>query len=216
MSAYVVVVVEFAVGDGDGGGPLDHIDEAVSGLGERHVVDPHVVRAEHRDGVAVALGPEADVVGRVPDRPAVSRDDVMDPDVVDDDILDKLESEAGAIGDVDKHAPAIDGLVASHDQLLLKTNHHAVCKDDPQGLVLGHGVTQGSRLRVHHVVIGRVVHHVKVPVLASGGSVSEPSSTLGQQFPVIVPVGVAPPATVDRVRRLATIFANQIPPCSII
>lgn len=112
---HVVVVVEFAVGDGHGGRPLDHVDQPIGGLRQGHVVDPHVVGAEHRDGVAVALRPQAQVVGGVSDHAAGGGDDVVDPDVVYDDVLDELKSDSGAVGDVDLHAPAVDGLVAGHD-----------------------------------------------------------------------------------------------------
>lgn len=50
------MIVEFAVGDGDGSGSLDGVDEAISGSGQRNMVDPYVVGAKDGDAVAIAHG----------------------------------------------------------------------------------------------------------------------------------------------------------------
>lgn len=109
------MVVELAVGDGDSGGALDGIDEAIGGSGHRDMVDPYVVGAEDGDAVAIAVSAEADVVDSVPDESTVGWNNVVDPYVMDYDVVDELEGEACTIGNVDLGSPAINGLVAGED-----------------------------------------------------------------------------------------------------
>lgn len=84
------MVGEMAVGDGDGGGPHDGIDEPVGALGHGDVVNPDVAGPEDGDAVAVAHRPQANVILRVPDQPAGSLHNIVDANPVDDDVPHEL------------------------------------------------------------------------------------------------------------------------------
>lgn len=171
---HLVVIGEVAVGDGDSGGAKDDINQSITASLHGDMIDPNILRSEDGDPVAVAPGSETEVVGGVSDHAAVAGDDVGDPDAVDDHVLHELDGDAGAVGDVDGGAAAVDGLVARHDQLLVQPDHHAALEDDPQRLQLDHGVAEGPRLRVHHVVVGVVGDHVDLPAFPALGVAPEP------------------------------------------
>lgn len=173
------MVVEFAVRDGDSGGALDHIDEAISSFWQRDVVDPYVVGAIYIDGISIALGSEPDMLRRVPDHSTRGGDYVMDPYIMDNNIVDELDGEAGAEGYMDLDPSAVDGLVAREDELLPQLDDHAVGEDDPKWLRLDHRVAEGPRLGVVHVVVGWVGDHVVSALLAAGGVVAEAAGAVG-------------------------------------
>lgn len=167
------MIGEVAVGDADAGGAFDGVNEAIGAVLHGDMIDPDILRPEDGDAVAVADGAEAVVVDGVPNHAAVLADDVVEPEAVDDYVADELDGDPGAVGDVDADAAAVDGLVALHDQLLLEDDEHVALEDDPQRLLLNHGMAQGSRPRVHQVVVRRVRHHVEGAVLATGGFIAE-------------------------------------------
>uniref|UniRef100_A0A804PV48 Uncharacterized protein n=1 Tax=Zea mays TaxID=4577 RepID=A0A804PV48_MAIZE len=219
-SMTVVVVGEVAVGDGDPGGLGDDVDEAVLAVGEREVVQPHVGGAEDGDAVAVGDDAPAEVVGRVADVAAVlvGRDDVVDVDVVDDDVVHELHRELRAVGDAHLRAAPVDGLVAADDELLLERDDHRLGEGDPQRLDLDDAPPQRARPRVHHVVVGAVRHHVELAGQPAGGVAPEPLGAPRQPLAVRRPVLPASPAPVDRVRRrarpaqLALLLLHHLPP----
>lgn len=174
------------------------------------MIDPHIGGSEDGDAVAVAPGSLAEVVDGVPDHAAGAGDDVVDLDAMDDHIIDVLDGDAGAVGDVDGDAAAVDGLVASHEQLLGEPDHHAPGEDDPQGALLDHGVAERPRLRVHEVAVGGVGHDVDLAALSALGLVPEPEAAVRQPEPVVGPVRVAPPASVDRVGGHAWAFVHPM------
>lgn len=97
---------------------------------------------------------------------------------MDDDVRDVVDGDAGAVGYVDAGAPAVDGLVRVHHQLLLQLDDHVPLEDDPEGLVLDHSVADGARLRVHGVVVAGVTDHVDPAVLSPDGVLAEPDGTV--------------------------------------
>lgn len=50
---HIIMVVEFAVRDGNSRGTLDHINEPISSSSQRNVVDPYVARAIDADGISI-------------------------------------------------------------------------------------------------------------------------------------------------------------------
>lgn len=163
-----------AVGDRDGRRPFDRVNQSVVTIRHRDVVYPNVRGSEQGNGIAIASRAVAVVVNRVSDQPSRADFDVMDADVVDDDVVGVLYGDAGALRDVDLGPTPVYRLVAHHDQLLSQADHHATCECDPQRLLLNHGVSESSLFRVHEVIVGRVVHHVILPGLASGRVATEP------------------------------------------
>ncbi|RWW17256.1 hypothetical protein GW17_00018818 [Ensete ventricosum] len=197
--AYFVVSGEVAIGDGDGCGTFDGVNKPIHAVGHGDMVDPDVARTVDGYAIAVAPGSEAVVVLGVPDHAAVAGLDVMDVEVVDDDIVHELDSDAGAAYDLDVGAPAIDRLVAVDDQLLGEADVHVVGEHDPERPVLDHTVAEGALLRVDEVVVGRIGDDVELPLLPAGGVAAEALGAPGQLLAVVDPVLVAPPAPVDRV-----------------
>ncbi len=162
-----------AVGDGNGSWSHDGINEAILAVGHGNMVNPDVGWAKDGDTITITLGPNTNVVVRIPDKPAISRDDVMDMNVMDDHIIDKLEGEAGTKSYVHIGSPTVDGFVAGHDQLLIEPNNHAVCKDNPEGPFSGNGVPDGSRSWINHVVVGGIGHYVNRTTFSAGDSVAK-------------------------------------------
>lgn len=160
------------------------------------MVDPNIRRAEDGDAITVAHGAKPKVVLGVSDQAAAALHDIVDANSVDDHVLDKLEGDAGSAGDVDLGSSTVDGLVSLHDQLLVKPDDHVTFEDDPQRLLLDHGVTERPRRGIRRVV--RVVRHdIDPPILPADGFPAEPKPARRQPFPVSFPIRMAPPATVD-------------------
>lgn len=108
---------EMAVGNGDGGGSHDGVDKTIFSVGHGNMVDPNVGGTKDGDTIAVAHGPEADVIRGVSNRATWAGNNVVDLNAVDDDVLDELEGDPSSVGNVDVGAPAIDGLVGGDQEL---------------------------------------------------------------------------------------------------
>lgn len=213
------MVGEVTVGNGDPCGAPNHINQSISALFHGDMIDPHIRSSEDGDAVAVAPGSLPVVVDGVPDQAAGAGNNVVDLEAMDDHIADVLDGNAGAVGDVDGDAAAVDGLVAGHEQLLVEPDHHAPGEDDPEWARLDDGVAERPRLRVHHVVVGGVGDDVDLAALPALRLVPEPEAAVRQPEPVVSPVRVAPPAPVDRVGGHAWAFVHpvgQLPPRAII
>ena len=140
----------------------------------------------------------------------------MDMNVMDDHILDELESEASTKGYAHIGSPTINGFVAGHDQLLIQPNNHAVCKYNPQGPIPGNRVPEGSRFWIHHVVVGGIGHNVHWTSFSTGDSVPEPKDALNQPLAVLGPVRATPPASVNWVGRQArSLVLSQVSSCAV-
>ena len=206
----MIVLGEVGVGDGDGGGAVGDVDEAVGAVGHGDVVDPDVAGAHDGDAVAVALAADAEVVLGVADEAAGARHGVVDVEVVDDDVAHRLHRDLRA-GDVHLRAAAVDGLVAGDDELLGEPDHHAPREDDPQRPLLDHGVPERAPPRDDEVLVAGVRHDVDLAGEPAGGLVAEPHGALGQPLATARPVLAAAPAPVDRVRHRAR-ATTPVPP----
>jgi hypothetical protein len=210
-SIYLIVVGEVVVGDGDGRGSHDGIDESVGAVGEGAVVDPDVAGPEDGDGVSVGHGAPSVVGGGASHHGVPGGLAVVDVEAVDDDVGDELDGDAGAAGDVHVGAAAVDGLEAVHDELLPEPDDHVALEDDPERLLLDDGVAEGALARVDGVVVAGVGDHVEPAVAAADGVAAEADAAVGQALAVVVPVRVPAPAVVDRVARLGGEVA-EVPP----
>ena len=196
------MVREIIVGDGDGGGAHDGIEEAIGATGERHVVDPHVPRAEQRDAVTVREAPPPEVSGRAPNKGLPGAPTIVDVDPMNDDIGDVLDGDARAARDVDVVPAAVDRLVAVHEELLRELDGHVGGEDDPEGLLLDGRVPEGPGRRLDRVGVRGVGHHVESAVLPARRVPPEPDPALRETLAVRFPLRIAPPAVVDRVSRI--------------
>jgi hypothetical protein len=209
----LVVVGEVVVGDGDGGGAFDDVDEAVGGVGEEVVVDPDVGAAEDGDGVAVRDAAVASVVRGAAHGGGAGALAVVDVDAVDDDVAHELRRDAGAARDVHVGAAPVERLVAVHEELLLELDVHVAREHDPQRLALDDPEPQRPGRRIHHVLVAVVRHHVNPPVLPPLRVLAEPHRAIRQTLPVRPPLRITPPAVVNRVARPAP---AQPSPCVIL
>lgn len=94
---------------------------------------------------------------------------------------------------------SIDRLKAVHNEFLLERDLHVVFKGDPEGHVLDDGVSKCSRARIHGIIVPGVCHNVQLPVAATYRVAAKANATVSELFSVDMPIGVAPPAVVDRV-----------------
>ena len=119
--------------------------------------------------------------------------------VMEDDVLDELDSNASTIGNSDVGSSAINGLVSGHDELLSEPNDHAPSKDDPKRFFLDDSMPESARFRVDEVGVRRVGDDVVFAVLTANCVAAEAEGTVGKLLAVLDPVGVTPPASVYRV-----------------
>jgi hypothetical protein len=196
---HLVVLCEVVVGDCDGSGGFGDVHQAVGAVGEEVVVDPNVVRSVDGDGVSVSFASISEAVGAASDHGGACLLDVVDVDAVDDDVVDVLDGNGSASGDVDVDATAVDGLEAVHDELVLQLDVHVAGEYDPERLILQCAIAERSRCGVDDVVVAVICHDVDFPILAADGVLPEPHSAVCKPLPVRPPMRIAPPAIVNRV-----------------
>lgn len=143
------------------------------------MIDPNVGGSKNGDGITITPCSQSIMVGGVPNHATILRYDVLDANSVDNNVVHELNGEASAVPKHHVGAATVDGLVGGNHQLLIQFDHHAALEDDPQGAPLGHGVTDGSWLRVHHVVIGIIGDDIDGATETTGGPSSEPFAALG-------------------------------------
>lgn len=204
--SYVIVTGEVAVGDGDGCGALDDVDEPITAVPHRQMVEPNVRRPKNGNPISITLCSGPEVVHRVPDRAAASRNNVVYVEPMYDDILDELERDPSTMSNAHICPTCVNCLVARQYELLRQPDSHAACKYDPQRLRLNDGVAESPWLGVDDVAVGRVGDDVESPSLASTCPAPEALHAVGQLLPVVGPVLPASPAAVDWVCGLAGPF----------
>lgn len=136
-------------------------------------------------------------------------------DAVDDDVRHVLDRDARAVGDVDVDAAAVDGLEAVHDELFLQGYDHVALEDDPERLVLDHGVAEGPRGGVDRVVVAGVGDDVVATVAAADRVAAEADRAVGEVLAAEFPFAVAAPAVVDGVAGGAGEVAESSPLCAV-
>lgn len=162
-----------AVGDGNSSGSHNGINEPISAVAHGNMVNPNFTGAIDWNPITVALCPKTIMGLTVSDHPTFSLEDVEDLNPVNDHILDKLDGDASSSGDDNSGSSAIDGLIASHNQLLLEPNHHAVLEDDPQGTSACDCMAKGTYFGVNQIIIWGVCDHVVWTTLSSNSAFSE-------------------------------------------
>lgn len=100
------------IGDGDCSGTHDGVDKTILTIGHGNMVDPNISRPKDGDAIAIALCSKPIMVHRISNHSTWFGDNVVDVKVMDDHIVDKLNGEASAVGNVDIGATSVDGLVA--------------------------------------------------------------------------------------------------------
>lgn len=195
----------------DGRGSVYGIDESIVTIRQRAMIDPNVFPAENRHAVTVGLRPPPCVARGVSNVPVPGLLTVVYVDSMDDDVGDVMYGDAWSISNVNTCTSTVYGLERVHDQLLLQLDHHVPLENDPQRLVLYHGVSDGSGPRVHRVVVAGVGYYVDSAVSPANCVFAEADGAIGQALAVFLPIGVAPPAVVYRVAT-STRGMGQLPP----
>ena len=83
------------------------------------MINPNIGGPENGYAIPVAPGAEAIVADGVPDQTTIPDFNVMNMEAVDDDIMDKLDSNASTTGNVDIDSTGINGFITGHDELLI-------------------------------------------------------------------------------------------------
>lgn len=140
-------------------------------------------------------------------------DNIVHVDAMNNDIANELKHKPSSTGNMDLKTTAIDGFITSKNKLLAELDVHSTGEDDPEWFRQEDGVAEGSRLRINHVVIGAVIDNINSPQFSAVGAMAKPFGAISKAFPVLSPVGIAPPAFVDSVVGYATIlFLIDQPP----
>lgn len=128
--------------------------------------------------------------------------------IVNDHMVNILQSNATTSSYMNISSSAIYGLIVVNNELVFKLDHHACLEDDPEGLILDHGVAEGAGGGVSGVAVGGVGHDVVTAALSAGGSTAKADGAVGQTLAVGGPIGIAAPAVVDGVSGEALGYAG--------
>lgn len=205
------MVSHVIVRDGDGSGAMDGIDEPIMAVWEWAVVHPDMAPTKDGYPIPVWYRPPPVVtrgISHVSVPPLLA---VMDVESMYDNVGHILYSNACSTCNMDASTPAIDGLEGVHYQLFLQLDNHIPRKDDPQGLILDDCITQSPGLWIHHIIITGVRHDVNLPILPTNGILPKSNCAIRQALPVLLPVGVTPPAVINGVPA-PTWKIPQVPP----
>ena len=163
------------------------------------MVDPDLPRPEYGDSVAVRFPTPSHVCGGWSDVGVPRGHAVVNVDAVDDDVAHVLQGHAAPAGDVHIGSSPVYGLEAVDDELVLEFDEHVGGEGNPQGLSLDHSVPESARSGVDGVLVGGVGDHIELTALAAHSVLAEPNAAVGEALPVVLPVGVTPPAVVNGV-----------------
>lgn len=134
---------------------------------------------------------------------------------MDNNIGHKLDCEASTISNVNIGPTSINCLETIHNQLLFQLNHHVSFEHNPERFVLDDGMSQSTRLWVDRVVVAGVSDNIKSTVTASDGVSAKANATICETFAILLPIGVATPAVINRIAG-STREETELPPRSSI
>ncbi|ONK55013.1 uncharacterized protein A4U43_UnF8640 [Asparagus officinalis] len=144
---------EVIVRYGNGSRPHNSINEPISTVRQRAVINPNMTPPKDRNPVSIRHRPPPVMRWRAPHHRVAHWLVVMNVNPMNDDIGHKLDDDASFVGDVDVDALAVDGLEAVHDELLLEGDDHVALEDDLEGLLLDDDVAEGPRLWSDGIVV---------------------------------------------------------------
>ena len=127
---------------------------------------------------------------------------------MNDDIIHVLNGKARPVSDLNGSSPAVDGLVARYDKLILENDGHICGEVNPKRNELNHSITQRSGSWIFGIVAW-VRDDVEVPFHAAYSLAAEAYSAVGKPFPILRPAGIGSPAIVNAIEG-AAIIAKQL------
>ncbi len=197
----LIVIGKIVVGSGDGRGAMNGVNEAVIAVGEVAMVHPDIMGCKHVDAISIASPSTSQMRGRASDDRVSSRFAVMNVDAMDNDVAHILECVASATSDVDIVIATINCLEAVHDKLLLKSDHHVACEDDPKRLTFHNTVAQRAGSRIDDIVASVISDNMDLAVLTTDRILPESGHTVCQRLSRALPVVITPPAIIDGISR---------------
>ena len=121
----------------------------------------------------------------------------MNVKTMDDDVGDKLDSDASTVGYIDISTTTINGLETVHNQLLFQLYHHISLEHNPQRLILDNRMAKSSWFGVNNVFISGVSDNVEASITTTNSVASKTDPTIGEAFAVLMPVTVTTPTVID-------------------
>ena len=121
----------------------------------------------------------------------------MNVKTMDDDVGDKLDSDASTVGYMDISTTTINGLETVHNQLLFQLYHHISLEHNPQRLILDNRMAKSSWFGVNNVFISGVSDNVEASITTTNSVASKTDPTIGEAFAVLMPVTVTTPTVID-------------------
>lgn len=103
------------VGDGNGGGSMDGINEAIMAVRQGAMVHPYMPPSKDGNSITVRYGPPTRMVRGVPYISIPSLLTVVDVNAMDDDVSGIMYGNAWPTGNVNTGTSTIDGLEGVHD-----------------------------------------------------------------------------------------------------
>lgn len=125
------MVCECIVGDGDGSGSMDGIDQAIRTRGERVMVDPYVFTAKDADAIPIWTLSIPHMRRGAHHHALLARLAVMYVYAMHYHIVHILYGQAWPMGNVHIGPPAINGLVTGDHELVFEHYGHVMGKIDP-------------------------------------------------------------------------------------
>ena len=113
------MVRKMVVRYGNPSGPHNRIDQPVSAVRQRAMVDPELPGTEDGDAITVRYAPPPNMGWARSYVSVPGGFTVMNMDVVDDDVGDVLECDAAVAGDLDVGAATVNGFVTVEDEFVL-------------------------------------------------------------------------------------------------
>lgn len=123
----------------------------------------------------------------------------MNMETMNDDVGDKLDSDASTVGYMDISTTTINGLETVHNQLLFQLYHHVSLEHNPQRLILDNRMAKSSWFGVNNVFVSWVCDNVEASITTSNCVASKTYPTVSEAFAVVMPVTVTTPTVIDRV-----------------
>lgn len=142
------------------------------------MINPDVSSSKDGDTITVRYGPPSGVMWGVPYVSIPRLLAVMDVDAMDDDVGCVMDGDAWTPCNVNTRSPAINGFERIHDEFVLELDDHVSLKNDPERLVLDHGMSERSRLWIHRVIVSGIRNDVNPTISSSNGVLTEPNSTV--------------------------------------
>lgn len=122
---------EIVVRDSDRGGSVGDINEAISAMCQKAMVNPNMRRSKDTNGITVAPSALPDMGGSAPNHAGLARLTIMNTYSMDNNMTYTLHSDAWSICNLYFSPSTVYGLKTIHNELILERDDHVLGKNDP-------------------------------------------------------------------------------------